>query len=336
MRRSTVSFASLDSIGTMGIMRYPHISKLDLDLLYYLAVLLEERHITKAAKRCFLSQSAMSRHLDRLREALGDDLLIRNGRSHDRTARGERLLRELEPLLPRLEGILQGRGFDPASSRDRFRMAMTDNACMIFLPQLVGRMTKAAPESEIEVLPWTETCLEDLRSGRTDTVISVAGLGVHPSINSETIFTDKFVCVVSTHHPLNVKRVSLQQYLKYRHVVVAVMAGQQTLVDRPLSDLSLKRKVGLSLPFFTPAISAVADSDMILTLPRRLAVMMARSAAVRLMAAPPEVKGYRYDMMWHPRLDGDPAHSWFREQVRAVGQRITQGRLVRLPRVRNA
>lgn len=144
----------------------------------------------------------------------------------------ERLLRKLEPLLPRLEGILQGRGFDPASSHDRFRMAMTDNACMIFLPQLVGRVSRDAPHAEIEVLPWTEVYLDDLRSGRIDTVISVAGLGVHRSLTGETIFTDKFVYMVSTHHPLNVQRVSLQQYLKYRHVVVAVMAGQQTLVDR--------------------------------------------------------------------------------------------------------
>jgi DNA-binding transcriptional LysR family regulator len=85
-------------------MRYPHITKLDLDLLVHLAVLLEERHVTRAANRCFLSQSAMSRQLERLREALGDELLLRTGRVHERTARGEQLLRELEPLLPRIEG----------------------------------------------------------------------------------------------------------------------------------------------------------------------------------------------------------------------------------------
>ena len=78
-------------------MRYPHINKLDLDLLVHLAVLLEERHVTRAANRCFLSQSAMSRQLERLREALGDELLLRTGRLHERTARGEQLLRELEP-----------------------------------------------------------------------------------------------------------------------------------------------------------------------------------------------------------------------------------------------
>src|SRR5580698_8622402 len=144
-------------------MRYPHISKLDLDLLVHLAVLLEERHVTRAANRCFLSQSAMSRQLERLREALGDELLLRTGRLHERTARGEQLLRELEPLLPRIEGILQGRSFDPAKSKDQFQVTMTDYACMVLLPELVKRTTKLAPNCSIDVQGWSEHSFDDLR-----------------------------------------------------------------------------------------------------------------------------------------------------------------------------
>lgn len=99
----------------------PHISKFDLDLLVHLAVLLEERHVTRAAERCFLSQSAMSRQLEHLREALGDELLLRNGRSHERTARGDQLLRELETLLPRI--ILRTRSACCPSGRRETRSA---------------------------------------------------------------------------------------------------------------------------------------------------------------------------------------------------------------------
>ncbi len=118
-----------ERIDMMAVMRYPHISKLDLDLLVHLAVLLEERHVTRAAKRCILSQSAMSRQLDRLREALGDELLLRNGRSHERTARGNAFYRELEPLLPRRRGnppgtlVRSGEKSGPVSSvDDRLRL----------------------------------------------------------------------------------------------------------------------------------------------------------------------------------------------------------------------
>src|SRR6267143_6619075 len=100
----------------MPCMPYVHINRADLNLLHTLFALLEERHVTRAARRCFLSQPAMSRALERLRETFGDELLIRVGRQYERTARGERVLRDLESLLPRLDLLLQGEQFDPVHS----------------------------------------------------------------------------------------------------------------------------------------------------------------------------------------------------------------------------
>ena len=94
--------------------RYPYMRRLEIGMVYHLGVLLEECHVTKAAKRCFVSQPAMSRSLERLRETLGYDLLLRSGREYKRTPRGERLLRDLPTLLPKLEGVLQGERFNPA------------------------------------------------------------------------------------------------------------------------------------------------------------------------------------------------------------------------------
>src|SRR5438309_8923561 len=108
-------------------MREVHLRNVDLNLLHALHALLEERHVTRAAKRCFLSQPAMSRALERLRDSFDDELLIRVGRQYERTVRGERLLRELESLLPRLELLLKGVQFDPAQSEERCRVTMTDH-----------------------------------------------------------------------------------------------------------------------------------------------------------------------------------------------------------------
>src|SRR6266516_4100830 len=90
-----------------------HLRNVDLNLLHALHALLEERHVTRAAKRCFLSQPAMSRALERLRQMFGDLLLVRSGRAYERTVRGERVLRELESLMPRLEAMVRGEEFDP-------------------------------------------------------------------------------------------------------------------------------------------------------------------------------------------------------------------------------
>jgi DNA-binding transcriptional LysR family regulator len=92
-------------------MRDVHLRSLDLNLIHPLHALLEECHVTRAAKRSFLSQSAMSRALERLRDMFGDPLLLRNGRGYERTARGERVLRELESLMPRLEDMVRGEKF---------------------------------------------------------------------------------------------------------------------------------------------------------------------------------------------------------------------------------
>src|SRR6202044_1950256 len=120
----------------MCFMRDVHLRNVDLNLLHALHALLEECHVTRAAKRSFLSQPAMSRSLERLREMFGDPLLVRSGRGYERTARGERVLRDLESLMPRLEGMVRGEKFDPARSEEVFRVAMSDHASMIVLPSL--------------------------------------------------------------------------------------------------------------------------------------------------------------------------------------------------------
>jgi DNA-binding transcriptional LysR family regulator len=311
------------------IMRYEHIRRLDLNLLQTLFALLEEKHITRAAKRSFLSQPAMSRTLERLREALGDELLIRVGRQYERTARGERLLRDLESYLPKLELLLKGEQFDPAQTEERFRVTMTDHASVVVLPHLIRRVASAAPKSRLEVVRWYDERFEDVEAGRLDLVLDVAG--APPKFNSEILFTDFFVCAVAFNHPVRARRFTLKHYLKYPHIVVDVLSGQQTPVDRPLAAMGLRRRVGLVLPYFGPACFAVAQTNMILTTPSRLAVKLQKSAGIRLVKAPRELSGFKYEMTWHARLTADPAHEWFRDQVRAVAKELSRQKPARSP-----
>src|SRR5260370_26197712 len=115
----------------MPLMPGVHLRNVDLNLLLALHALLEERHVTRAAKRCFLSQPAMSRALDRLRETFGDPLLVRTGRVYERTPRGERVLRELESIMARLAAMVQGEEFHSARSQQRFRVPWTDHGSTI-------------------------------------------------------------------------------------------------------------------------------------------------------------------------------------------------------------
>ncbi len=300
----------------MFLMRDVHLRNLDLNLIYPLHALLEECHVTRAAKRSFLSQSAMSRALERLRDMFGDPLLVRNGRGYERTVRGERVLRDLESLMPRLEDMVRGEKFDPARSQEVFRVAMSDHASMIVLPSLLASVRRAATHIKLEVSASGAETYEDVAAGRINTVLCAEE--APPSLESEMLFTLDFVCLVGAALRVRARRLTLKQYLEFEHVLVEIREGQQALVDRALSQLGAKRRVALTLPFFVPAIFAIAQTDLILTVPRRLAKITAVMAGVRVVEAPREIKSFPYFMAWHPRLTNEPAHKWFHEQLRSA------------------
>jgi len=302
-------------------MREVHLRNVDLNLLHALYALLEERHVSHAAKRSFLSQPAMSRALDRLRETFGDPLLVRTGRVYERTPRGERVLRELESIMGRLAAMVQGEEFDPARSQERFRVAMTDHGSAILLPALLERVRKAAPHTRLEISAWRTQAYEDVVAGRIDLALSAEA--VPPTLESEVIFNLDFVCLVGSTQPVRRRRFTLKQYLQLPHALVETLSGQQTMVDRPLAQLGVKRRVALRLPFFLPAIFAIAKTDLVLTVPRKLAKITAPIAGLRMVEPPREIKGFPYFMAWHSRLNTEPAHAWFRDQVRTAARSLS-------------
>jgi DNA-binding transcriptional LysR family regulator len=294
-------------------MRDVHLRQVDLNLLSTLYALLEERHVTRAAKRCFLSQPAMSRSLERIRDTFGDELLIRTGRIYERTVRGDWLLRELENLMPRLEALVRGEPFDPAQSRERLRVALTDNGSIALLPALTQRIRTAAPDITLEIVAWHDRSFEDVEAGKID--LALSPLAAPAPLETERLFKEDFVCLLGADHKLRSRRFTLKQYLELSHVAVGTL-------DRPLADLGLRRRVALSVPFLVPAVAAVAGSDLVLTLPRKLAKAVAAMANVRFVEPPPEIKSFQYFMVWHPRLTAEPAQVWFREQLRIVTKTI--------------
>jgi len=304
----------------MSAMREVHLRDVDLNLLHALRALLEERHVTRAAKRCFLSQPAMSRALERLREMFGDVLLVRSGRAYERTVRGERVLRELESLMPRLEAMVRGESFEPEGSHERFRVAMTDHAAAMLMPPLLRRVRAAATNVKVEVSMWHSHVYEDVTAGRLDTALSAEAA---PAVlEAEVLYEEDFVCLVGSAQRVGTRRFTLKQYLALPHALVETWERQQTPVDRPLAELGLKRRAALRIPFFLPTIRAIARTDLTLTLPRRLAESSASMPGVRVVEPPHEIKGFSYFMVWHPRLTAEPAHAWFREQLRMAARTL--------------
>jgi DNA-binding transcriptional LysR family regulator len=300
-------------------MHHVHLNRIDLNLLVALQALLEERHVSRAAERAGLSQSAMSRVLERLRGALGDDLLVRSGRGYERTPRGERLLGELDALLPRLDSLVRGKVFDPATTRERFRVTGTDYAAAVLVARVAARLRREAPGALLEALSWREDAYTQVESGAYDLALGVPTVPTPPpSLKAEVLYEERFVCLVDASDPHPSDRFTLEEYLGRPHASVITAESQQTMIDRPLGDRGQTRRVVFRSPYFLATALAVAGTDLVLTFPGRLATRAAQvtPGALRTIAPPPEIPGFPYAMVWHPRLDTDAAQTWFRNLVR--------------------
>ena len=225
----------------MFAMRDAHLRNVDLNLLRTIQPLLEERHISRAAKRSFLSQPAMSRALNRLRETFADPLLVRSNGAYERTPRGERVLREIETIMRRLNAVVNDQEFIPAESRERFRVAMTDHGSTILLPKLLERLRRSAPHSELILSAVGPDTFGEVAAGRID--LNLCAEEVPPTLENEIIFRLDFVCLVGARQRIRSRRLTLKQYLQLPHAMILTGDGHQAMVDRPLGALGLKRHV---------------------------------------------------------------------------------------------
>jgi DNA-binding transcriptional LysR family regulator len=291
-------------------MRYTHISKADLNLLVSFQALIEERSITRAARRMFLSQPAMSRVFDRLQELLKDELLVRTETGYKPTKRASLAYVELTQLLPRIEQLLQQTEFNPADAVERFRIAATPYASVWLVPRLVESLVQLAPNIQLDI-SRAHDGFQQLETNEIDLLLST--FDVPRTLRSSLLFQEPWVCLVRKNHPIGKGRLTLQKYLAAQHV-----SGQQALFEQNLGRLNHQRNVRARMADFFPIGVIVERTDLIATLALRTAQQLAKITNTRIVAAPVEVGNFTYSQAWHPRNDSDASHKWLRELVRSM------------------
>jgi DNA-binding transcriptional LysR family regulator len=301
----------------IGSILLTHLEGVDLNLLPPLAALLEERHVTRAAERSGLSQPAMSRALARLRQVLDDQLLVRDVTGYVLTPRAERIQRQLAGLTPRLEALFAAEVFDPATAEENYRIATTDYPLLLFFPQAAREINKLSPHSTLRVEPYRDEVFDDMQHGTLD--LSFYGAAPPSAFRHEVLFEDRCVCVMAADHPLaQRKRLTLDEYLRCSHLMIDIIDGQQPVIDNRLRELGLARRGSLTLPLFVGAPAALPESNLVATLTERLMDRYGDDPAIAVVRAPVELERMEYFMVWHPRLDQDPAQQWLRDTIRAV------------------
>jgi DNA-binding transcriptional LysR family regulator len=284
----------------------------DLNLLLSLDALLQEGNVTRAAKRLGRSTPATSRALERIRRRLGDPLLVRAGRGLVLTPRAEQLKPEVSQLVADARRVLAAAvPFAPERLERAFTVHTTDYVLVLLGPAVDAILRREAPQVTLRFLPSVAEDWVPLRDGAAD--LSICLFGHFPDeFLTRPLFRDRFVCAVRADHPRVGETLSLDAWLKLDHLVVAPL-GRPSFVDVLLAERGLRRRIRRTVPYFLAGLALTAASDDVLTVSARAAAAVAPTYGLRLVAPPLPFTDYALNLLWHPRVDNDPAHRWLRD-----------------------
>ncbi len=285
----------------------------DLSLLATLDALLQEGSVTGAARRVGLSTPAMSHALARIRERLGDPILVRAGRGMVLTPRAEALKARVHTVVNEARQALEPeRPFVAAEVARTFVVHATDYVLAI-LGLVVDRILREeAPRIAMRFVPNTPEDPARLREGGSDLAVGIYG-DLPQEMRNRQLLTDRLVCVVRRDHPTVGQRLTLAQFVRLPHIQIAPRGKPGGYLDEVLRAKGLTRQVARAVPFFLAGLALAAQTDYVLTTSERVARQMAPSLGLRLLEPPLALRPYALSLVWHPRFDGDAGHRFVRE-----------------------
>ena len=290
-------------------------SRPDLNLLVTLDVLLAEGSVARAARRLRLSPSAMSRALARLRETTGDPLLVRAGRNLVPTPRALELRERVSLLVQDAEAVLR-----PAETLNlkqlirTFTLRTSEGFVENFGPDLIARVREEAPGVRLCFVQKPDKDSTPLRSGIVHLETGVVEKTTAPELRVQALFRDRYVGVVRKGHPLSKGKITSVRYAGGKHISVSRQGLEKGPIDEVLEPLGLQREILVIVGGFSTALGLARASDLIASVPERhTGNLRGGMHSFPLLVSVPE---FTVSMLWHPRLDADPAHRWLRGCVR--------------------
>jgi DNA-binding transcriptional LysR family regulator len=301
-----------------------NLSSIDLNLLVALDALISEAHVGRAARKIGLSQPAASHALKRLRDMLADPLLVRVGSHMELTPRAVGIRDSLTETLQRVQALLVVQAFEPGKSFRSFSIMMHDHLTELIVPKLVKRVRFDAPRVRLDILPWqSPASMKTQRFRLIDLLISCSPNDIS-GFEREILFTDTEVTVVRNGHPSASRMTRLNMFLKSQHVAVIGRGLTEDPVDVWLRQEGLARQIVLRVPSYMQALQAVAQTDLVAFVPRRLAESLAKPLSISVLPPPVDPGEYR-EHLFHPRRTAqDPASIWLRKLVLSIGQDLDQ------------
>ena len=291
--------------------------RMDLNLLNVFDVVMVERHVTRAAERLGMTQSATSNALNRLRIAIGDQLFVKVARGVDPTPRALELWPRIHESILELNAGLQPHAFDPAQTRQRFRISIVDLMASLLAPQLHKDLSVLAPHATLHFLPHEEELAASYLT-RSEVDLAIGMRTPRLSIlQAMPLWSEPYVMAARRSHPLLTRPLTLADFCAAPHVVVNMIGSPdfETAIDTALAARGMKRNIKLSVNQFSVATTVLLESDLVAVMPTRFATTPYARGQIDVRPLPLPVPDAHLYLSWHRRNNGVAAHEWLKAQV---------------------
>ncbi|HLW23926.1 MAG TPA: LysR family transcriptional regulator [Steroidobacteraceae bacterium] len=293
-------------------------SRLDLNLLRVFDAIFQTRSVTEAAVYLHLTQPAVSKQLNRLREILEDPLFVRTNDGMAPTPRAESLAGPIRQSLSEIRKAIEGEmGFDPAKSDRTFRIFMSDLGQMVFLPKLLDLIAREAPGVNIQTVQVPPARMRSVALESGDVDLAVGHFEeFEGSIHRQVLFEEHYVGIVRPDHPTIQSTLSFQRFLQTPHLVYQPSGGghmsQENVLDRAFWAAGVARRVAVRVAHTMGLTSIVSQTDLLVVVPHRLARACAALVDVKILDLPIDIPRFQIAQYWHDRFHIDPANRWLR------------------------
>jgi DNA-binding transcriptional LysR family regulator len=294
--------------------------QLDLNLLRIFNVVMTELNVTRAAERLQMTQPAVSNALNRLRKILKDDLFIKVPSGVSPTLKAKEIWLPIRNSLNQIQRTLEPQDFIPMEASTVFTIAINDFIAHLILPELIPLLDMSAPGVSLRTVPSVNINVPTLlEQAKID-----AAIGVFPNISerlrSSLLFASPFICVMRREHPLAGQNLTLENYIKSKHILVTLTGEPTGWIDKMLQERGLTRHIATTVNQFSLVPKLLAKSDMIVVLPTRILDICETSDQLSWIELPTELQAAPsvLTMLWHERNHQEPAQKWLRTQILTV------------------
>jgi DNA-binding transcriptional LysR family regulator len=290
-------------------------AKLDIDWLHEFVEIYKTQSVTLAAERLGMAQAHASVVLAKLRTHFNDQLFSRTSHGMEPTPFARQIYADVAESLDKLASLSGSRaGFDPATAQREFRIGMTDISEIVALPILTNYLQRHAPGVTVEAERTSPDSPRRLEAGEVDLAV-----GFMPHLEAgfyqQTLFEQNFVCLASEHHPRVRSRPNKRAFLAESHIVVTTSGTGHAIVDKVMAEHGYERRVALKVPSFLGVARIVAQTELLVIVPRRLGEALAQQERVRAYAPPLPLPTFAVKQHWHERFHADAGNAWLRRTL---------------------